>query len=81
MIKFKIFFGSSTNQLGRGMSADDKANEWLADHPFVDILQMKYQQSRYGDHSICIMYEEHKQEDAVEDVYLEEVTRLEKAKI
>jgi hypothetical protein len=79
MVKFKIFFGTTNNQLGNGMSADDKANEWLAENPFVDILQMEYQQARYGDHSICIMYNETKPE--IEDIYLEEVTRLEKAKI
>lgn len=79
MVKFKIFFGSSTNQLGRGMTADDKANAWLVENPNINILQMKYQQARYGDHSICIMYEECK--DDIEDVYLEEVTRLEKAKL
>ena len=61
MVKFKIFFGSSTNQLGKGMTADDKANAWLAENPNIDILQMKYQQARYGDHSICIMYEEKKE--------------------
>ena len=79
MIKFKIFFGSSTNQLGKGMTADDKANAWLAENPNIDILQMEYQQTKYGDHSICIMYEECK--DDIEDVYLEEKSRSEKQEL
>lgn len=24
----------------------------------IDILEFRYQQARYGDHSICILYEE-----------------------
>lgn len=52
MTKFKIFFGMSNKP------ADHEANEWLIHNPKVKILQMKYQQSRYGEHSICIMYEE-----------------------
>lgn len=79
MVKFKIFFGCSTNQLGRGMTADDKANAWLVENPYINILQMKYQQARYGDHSICIMYEECKND--IEDVYLEEKSRSEKQEL
>lgn len=78
MVKFKIFFGCSTNQLGRGMTADDKANAWLVENPNIEILQMKYQQARYGDHSICIMYKENNPEDDIEDVFLEERIRIEK---
>lgn len=63
MVKFKIFFGSSVNQLGKGMTADDKANAWLVENPNIEILQMKYQQARYGDHSICIMYKENDKEN------------------
>lgn len=53
MIKFKLFFGTCSN----GNYADTKANLWLLEHPKIKILNMKYQQARYGDHSICIMYE------------------------
>lgn len=53
-VKFQIFFGSQI----KGGAADDLLNEWLSEHPSVVILDMKYQQARYGDHSICIMYRE-----------------------
>lgn len=52
MIKFKTFFGRTTNR------ADETANIWLSRNPNIKIIQMQYQQSRYGDHSICIMYED-----------------------
>lgn len=52
MQKFKIFMGNA------GYQADDKANEWLEENPNVEIISMKYQQARYGDHSICILYKE-----------------------
>jgi hypothetical protein len=52
MTKFKLFFGEHTHR------ADEVANEWLAQHPNIKITTMRYQQARYGDHSICIMYEE-----------------------
>ena len=62
MKKFKIFFGAHALD---EESADEKANKWLDEHPNIEIFQMKYQQARYGDHSICIMYEElEKEEDA-----------------
>ena len=53
MVRFKTFFGSVGTG---GTSADIKANMWLSKNPNIDILQMEYQQARYGDHSICIMY-------------------------
>ena len=52
MQKFKIFMGNA------GYKADDKANKWLEENPNVEIISMKYQQARYGDHSICILYKE-----------------------
>ena len=52
MVKFKIFTGTY-NKL-----ADDKANKWLEENPDVEIIEMRYQQARMGDHSICIMYKE-----------------------
>lgn len=54
MIKFKIFYG----ELPR--PADIRANEWIKEHPNIGIISMKYQQSRNGAHSICIMYQEGK---------------------
>ena len=50
MYRFKIFMGTS------GMKADKKANLWLEENPDIEIIDMRYQQSRYGDHSICIFY-------------------------
>lgn len=51
--KAKIFFGNVA-----GTKADQVFGEWIEDHPSVKILQFKYQQGRYGDHSIAILYEE-----------------------
>lgn len=52
MVRFKLFFGTCNNL------ADEKANAWLREHPDIEVVEMKYQQARYGDHSICIMYKE-----------------------
>lgn len=57
-IKFKIFFGTISLQLNKGMTADEKANEWITANPDIDILQMEYQDVPNGSHSICIMYKE-----------------------
>lgn len=54
MVRFKLFFGTCSNH------ADEKANAWLKEHPDIEVVEMKYQQARYGDHSICIMYKENK---------------------
>lgn len=54
MVRFKLFFGTCSNL------ADEKANAWLKEHPDIEVVEMKYQQARYGDHSICIMYKEKK---------------------
>lgn len=51
-VRFKIFFGNHTMQ-----SADDKLNQWLEQNPKVHIVSWQYQQSRIGDHAICIEYE------------------------
>ena len=48
---FKIFMGSTS------WKADIDANEWLNEHPEIKVVDFKYQQARFGDHSICIMYE------------------------
>jgi len=58
MMRFKIFFGTSGHLSDR--HADSVANEWLEEHDKegFNILDVKYQQARMGDHSICILYEE-----------------------
>lgn len=55
MIKCKLFSGSFSTGY---TSADEKFNKWMASHPNIDILEFKYFHARYGDHSICILYEE-----------------------
>ena len=52
MRKFKIFRGNSDFQ------ADVTANKWLEKHPNISIINVSYQQARFGDHSIFIFYEE-----------------------
>ena len=52
MQKFKIFMGNSSE------TADIKANEWLEENPGIEIIDVRYQQARCGDHSICILYKE-----------------------
>lgn len=52
VVKFKIFFGNQVH------TADDTVNEWLATTTGVTIVDFRYTQSTFGDHSICIMYEE-----------------------
>lgn len=54
-VAVKTFHGN----FSRGTeSVDCKMNLWLKDHPNIDILEFRYQQARYGDHSICILYKE-----------------------
>ena len=52
MIKFKTFFGTM-----KGTTAADYLNKWLEENKTVEVIDFKYQQARFGDHSICIMYE------------------------
>ena len=52
MQKFKIFMGNSSE------TADVEANEWLEENPGIEIVDVRYQQARYSDHSICILYKE-----------------------
>ena len=52
MQKFKIFMGNSSE------TADVEANEWLEENPGIEIIDVRYQQARYSDHSICILYKE-----------------------
>lgn len=52
MYKTKIFLGT-VNGL-----ADTKFNLWINNVPNIKIISLQYQQARYGDHSICVLYEE-----------------------
>lgn len=52
MVKFEVFLSTS------GVSASARANNWVSRHPNARILQMSHSQGQYGDHSICIMYDE-----------------------
>lgn len=54
MVQFKIFTGTVDCD---AYMADVKANDWLRQNPDIKIIEMRYQQARYGVHSICIMYE------------------------
>lgn len=57
-IKCKVFMG------GYNTTADEKFNQWIkemnSDYTTVNIKELRYQQARCGDHSICILYEEEK---------------------
>ena len=53
MIKFKVFIGTLNHP------ADEAANQWMAEHPNVKIVNMSHSMGRFGDHSLCIMYEEY----------------------
>ena len=55
MVQFKIFMGTCNSA---ETMADVKANNWLQQNPDIRIIETTYIQARYGDHSICIMYEE-----------------------
>lgn len=57
MRKFNIFFGNQA-----GVSAAARLNNWLEKNPNIIIHKWEYQQARMGDHSICIEYEEPKEE-------------------
>lgn len=50
--KIKIFSGNFDNSI-----ADEKFNRWIADK-HIEIINFQYQQARYGDHSIAILYTE-----------------------
>lgn len=50
MYQTKIFMGTGSDQ------ADDKFNAWIQDHPDIEIIEFRYQQARYSDHSIAILY-------------------------
>lgn len=54
MTKMKIFAGNLTGST----TAADKFNEWIEKNPSVEIVSVQYQQARFGDHSILVVYEE-----------------------
>lgn len=63
MYKSKIFHGSFGNLGGYTEKADDKFNEWIKEQPNIEIIEFKYMHSRYGDHSIAILYIDKTKED------------------
>lgn len=48
--KTKIFLGTQNDK------ADDQMNQWLEENQNISIIDFRYQQNRYFDHSICIFY-------------------------
>lgn len=52
MLKTKVFLGTVNHQ------ADERFNYWIVDHPNISILSFEYKMTRFGDHAICILYEE-----------------------
>lgn len=51
IMKAKLFMGTVNSP------ADKDFNEWIKDKN-IKIIEFKYCQQRYGDHSICILYKE-----------------------
>lgn len=51
----KTFYGAFSQSR---KTADELFNEWIAEHPNVEIIFFRYAQARYGDHSIAILYKE-----------------------
>lgn len=49
-IRTKIFFGSSESP------ADEQVNSWLQQQQDISIIDFKYQLTRFGIHSICVIY-------------------------
>lgn len=58
MYHTKLFVGCFNNVGGPAKSADDKFNEWINDHPNIEIEKFVYRHTNYGDHSIAILYKE-----------------------
>lgn len=61
--KTKIFFGSNSIMGGIPQTADLEFNDWMEEHPNIEIIKFKYAHVRYSDHSIAILYEEPEKED------------------
>lgn len=51
MIKFKTFYGYSDSD-----PVDELANEWMKEHPYIQVLDMRYQVGFASKEYICIMY-------------------------
>jgi hypothetical protein len=49
-IRTKIFFGSNESP------ADEQVNSWLKNQQDIEIIDFKYQLTRFGYHSICVIY-------------------------
>ena len=49
-IRTKIFFGSSESP------ADEQVNSWLKNQQDIEIIDFKYQMTRFGYNSICVIY-------------------------
>lgn len=63
MYQTKIFSGCFNNSGGQAITADDKFNEWVKDNPNIEIIDFVYRHTRYGDHSIAVLYKTRKQEN------------------
>lgn len=50
IVRAKIFLGTVN------CKADQFFNEWMEENPGIEILQFRYEQARYGDHSIAVLY-------------------------
>ena len=58
MIKFKTFYGYAD-----GDPVDELANEWMKKHPYIQVLDMRYECYGYDNNfkhhtreALCIMY-------------------------
>lgn len=65
-MRFKAFFGFHP------VHADDMANDWLDEHPEVVVTGWEFNQTRYGDHSLCISYEVVEEDEEYEVEYEDE---------
>lgn len=62
MYQTKLFSGSFHAVGGPVKPADEEFNEWIKDHQDIEIIKFIYKQTKYGDHSIAILYKEGKKE-------------------
>lgn len=57
MYQSKIFHGNfNTTINGKTQTADVEFNEWMKKHPNIKINNLDYKHTRYGDHSILVVY-------------------------
>ncbi|MCM1439730.1 MAG: hypothetical protein NC131_11115 [Roseburia sp.] len=50
MYQTKVFLGTVSEP------ADEKFNQWAKEHVDIEIIQYRYEMTRYGDHSIALLY-------------------------